>query len=111
MSKLTDTHLVITPRPMPQRRKQAAKPGSTRSKRRRPGSPTAARPSTKQAVLVALLRRRRGMTIAEAAAALGWQLHSVRGAVSGTLRKKLGLTITSETVDGRGRVYRITDQR
>ena len=51
------------------------------------------------------------MTIAEAVVATGWQSHSVRGAMSGTLRKKLGLTITSEAVDGRGRVYRITDQR
>ena len=99
-----------TPRPMPQRRKRPAKPGSART-RRDSESPAGVRPGTKQAVLVALLRRRKGMTIAEAATATGWQPHSVRGAVSGSLRKKLGLAITSETVDGRGRVYRITDQR
>jgi len=33
--------------------------------------------------------------------------HTVRGAISGALRKKLGLTVTAEKVDGRGRVYRI----
>jgi Protein of unknown function (DUF3489) len=49
------------------------------------------------------------MTIAEAVTATGWQPHSVRGALSGTVRKKLGLAITSEPVDGRGRVYRIAE--
>ena len=93
-----------------QRRKKAVKSGLPRT-RRGSESPAAARPGTKQATLIGLLRRRKGMTIAEAIAATGWQPHSVRGAVSGTLRKKLGLTITSEPVDGRGRVYRITDQR
>ena len=40
-------------------------------------------------------------------AATGWQAHSVRGAMSATLKKKLGLTITSEKIEGRSRVYRI----
>ena len=40
-------------------------------------------------------------------AALGWQAHSVRGAISGALKKKRGLTIQSEMQDGRGRIYRI----
>ena len=97
-----------TPRPIPPRRKPAAKPGSTMT-RRESGSPAAARMGTKQAVLIGLLRRRKGMTIAEAVAATGWQPHSVRGALSGTLRKKLGLAIASEPVDGRGRVYRIAN--
>lgn len=39
--------------------------------------------------------------------ATGWRAHSVRGAMSGALKKKLGLTIVSEVVEGRGRVYRI----
>ena len=96
------------PRPIPPRRKQAAKPGSARM-RRQPRPPATARPGTKQAALIGLLRRRKGMTIAEAVTATGWQSHSVRGALSGTLRKKLGLAITSEPVDGRGRVYRIAE--
>ncbi len=41
----------------------------------------------------------------------GWQAHSVRGAISGALKKKLGLSVTSETVEGRGRVYRISGGR
>jgi hypothetical protein len=40
-------------------------------------------------------------------AALGWQAHSVRGAISGALKEKRGLTIQSEMHDGRGRIYRI----
>ena len=39
--------------------------------------------------------------------AIGWQPHSVSGAISGALKKKLGLTVESEVVEGRGRVYRI----
>jgi len=67
----------------------------------------AARSGTKQALLIDLLERKKGATIAEAVEATGWQPHSVRGAISGTLKKKLGLTVTSTTVEGRGRVYRI----
>ena len=61
---------------------------------------------TKQAQVVALLRRRQGATIDEIATAIGWQNHSVRGAISGTLNRRLGVTITSEN-EKRGRVYRI----
>ena len=66
------------------------------------------RPGTKLALLTDLLRRKGGATIADAVKATGWQAHSVRGAISGALKKKLGLTIASEAVEGRERVYRIT---
>jgi glycine cleavage system aminomethyltransferase T len=72
------------------------------------GKPRAAKaPKTKQEQLVALIRRRRGATIDEMTSATGWQAHSVRGAISGTLKKKLGLAVISETVAGRGRIYRL----
>jgi len=74
-------------------------------------SPAARRPDSKQALLVDLLQRREGATIAEAMKATGWQPHSVRGAISGTLKKKLGLTVTSEKVADRGRVYRVAAKR
>jgi hypothetical protein len=48
-----------------------------------------------------------GATVAEIAAALDWQPHTVRGAIAGALKKKLGLTVTTEKVEGRGGVYRI----
>jgi hypothetical protein len=65
------------------------------------------REGTKQAALIAMLRAPDGATIAEIAAATGWQAHSVRGALSGALKKKLGLTVTSENVANRGRVYHL----
>lgn len=59
--------------------------------------------------VVALLRRPQGATIEAMIAATGWQAHTVRGAMSGALKKKAGLTITSEKVDG-GRTYRIAPE-
>lgn len=70
--------------------------------------PATYRTGTKQAQLIGMLRSEVGATIAEAVAATGWQQHTVRGAMAGALKKRLGLTITSDKVEGRGRVYRIT---
>ena len=67
------------------------------------------REGTKQATLIAMLRAPEGATIEEIMAATGWQSHTVRGAMAGALKKKLGLTITSEKVDGRGRAYKIAE--
>ena len=65
----------------------------------------APRAGTKQAKLIEMLRAEGGATIDEIAAATGWQPHTVRGAFAGALKKKLGLEVTSEKVEGRGRVY------
>jgi hypothetical protein len=64
---------------------------------------------SKQAAVITMLRRPDGATVDEVMAATGWQPHTVRGVVSGALKKKLGLTITS-TKEQRGRVYRIAEQ-
>ena len=71
--------------------------------------PTRRRSGTKQEALIAMLRAEGGATIDEIVAALDWQPHTARGAISGALKKNLGLTITSDKVDGRGRAYRITE--
>jgi hypothetical protein len=63
------------------------------------------RPSKQEAV-IAMLRRPEGGTVDEVASATGWQRHTVRGVFSGTLKKKLGLTLASAQEE-RGRVYRI----
>ncbi len=64
------------------------------------------KPKNKLAQLEAMLRRPDGATIEQISKSLVWQAHSVRGAMSGALKKKQGLTITTEkTADGR--VYRI----
>ena len=65
------------------------------------------REGTKQATLIAMLRAPEGATIEEIMAATGWQSHTVRGAMAGALKKKLGLEVTSEKVEGRGRIYRL----
>ncbi len=57
-------------------------------------------------MLVALLQRPEGASVGEMMAATGWQAHSVRGAMSGALKKGLGLTIESAPNEA-GRVYRI----
>ena len=71
-----------------------------------PGANTRApRAGTKQAKLIEMLRAEGGATIAEIAAATGWQPHTIRGAFAGALKKKFGLEVTSDKVEGRGRVY------
>ena len=98
------------PRRRSRRRRSAAgrrrrpRPHARRAARR---APRKTRDDTKQAQLIAMLRRKEGATIAQIVAATGWQPHTVRGAFAGALKKKLGLTVTSEKVEGVGRVYRI----
>jgi hypothetical protein len=50
---------------------------------------------SKQDALIAMLRRPVGVTVDEVASTMGWQRHTVRGVLSGTLKKKLGLTLAS----------------
>ena len=100
-------------------------PRPTRAKKTRSASPKAgkqeraatnakpilpARAGTKQALLIDLLQRKNGASIDELVKATGWQPHSVRGAISGALKKKLGLTVTSESIGKRGRVYQIVER-
>ena len=64
-------------------------------------------PATKVGIMVQLMRRARGVTLVELQEATGWQAHSVRGAISGTLRKRHGLEVTIGQVKNRGRVYKL----
>jgi len=66
---------------------------------------------TKHAVLLQLLNRTDGTTIPEMMQAAGWQQHSVRGFLAGTVKKKLGLALTSSKVEGELRKYRIAPSR
>ena len=70
--------------------------------------PPTQRARTKQAQIIAMLQRPEGATVAEIVEATQWQSHTVRGSISGALKKKLGLPITAEKVEGRGTVYRIS---
>ncbi len=68
------------------------------------------RAESKQSRLIAMLQQPNGATIDEIAKALEWLPHTIRGAIAGALKKKLGLKVESEKVElSRGRVYRITE--
>ena len=95
-----------TGKPVPAPR-QARGSGITRKATAATAATAAVRSGTKQARLIAMLQRPKGATIAEIAETLAWQAHTVRGAIAGVLKKKLGLAVVSETDDKRGRIYRI----
>lgn len=88
------------------RKKNASASRSTAgaNSRKKEGKPKA---KTKLAQLEAMLRRPEGATIAQISKALAWQVHSVRGAMSGALKKKQGLVVTNEKADDGQRIYRI----
>ncbi|MCA8248088.1 DUF3489 domain-containing protein [Burkholderia multivorans] len=66
------------------------------------------RENSKQAMVIRMLRRPEGATIAQICEATGWQSHTVRGTLAGALKKKLGLNVTSDK-QGEERIYRIAD--
>jgi len=92
---------------------KAAKPGTAA-----PADKPTPRAGTKQALLIELLKRPEGATVEQIAAATGWQHHTIRGAISGALKKKLGLTVAAIRIRevgpnktgarGSTTVYRIT---
>ena len=86
------------------KQKKSGKSGKSQAEKK---APRTARADSKQAQLIAMLKRAKGASIDEIVEAFDWQPHTVRGAIAGALKKKLGLDVTSEKTQGRGRVYRI----
>jgi hypothetical protein len=73
-------------------RKAKAAPTGTEPEAQLTGKPIP-RAGTKQAKMIEMLKRPEGATVEQIAAATGWQHHTIRGAISGALKKKLGLTV------------------
>jgi hypothetical protein len=90
-------------------RAAARKPGrGKKAPKRRPKAKADTRgQGSKSAHVIALLEKSKGATLAELMKATGWQAHSVRGFLSGTLRKKMGLKIESTKRGDGERVYSI----
>ncbi len=65
------------------------------------------REHSKQAIVIQMLRRPEGATVKQLCEATGWQAHTVRGTFAGAFKKKLGLNLVSDKVQGGDRVYRI----
>ena len=86
--------------------KKAAAPSGKATK----ASPGRRDPHSKQDQIVALLRQPGGATLEALVKTTGWQKHSVRGFLAGTVRKKLKLPLLSEKIDGI-RTYRIGTTR
>ena len=90
---------------------RAPKRAQADAKKAKPNAPAknAATPErgTKTAKILALLKRASGASLQQLRKATGWQAHSVRGFLSGTLKKKMGLRVASNKLQGGQRTYRI----
>lgn len=71
------------------------------------GTPYVIRTGTKQATLIAMLQRPDGATVHQVMESTGWQAHTILGAISGAIKKKLGLNVVSEKSASGERAYRI----
>ena len=85
----------------------AAAPKAAKKPKAPTKPPVAARRGTKTAKILALLRRPAGASLPELRKATGWQPHSVRGFLSGAVKKKMGLHIDSVARDDGERAYRL----
>ena len=84
--------------PKAKRPRKAAKPE---------GAAPTAREGSKKAIVLEMLRRPEGATLQEIMSVTGWMAHSVRGFISGSLSKKMGLTVESVKTPEGARAYRI----
>jgi hypothetical protein len=90
-------------------KKRAAKKETAAARKKKAAPPTAVgeRTRTKKAMVLELLRRKQGAAMSEIGKATGWQIHTIRGFISGNVTKKMGLTVESSKSEAGGRIYRI----
>jgi hypothetical protein len=88
--------------------KKQAKAASKTASKLAAKKESAAREGSKKATILELLRRKNGATLAEIAKATQWQNHSIRGFISGTLGKRMGLTVESTKTGAGERLYKIS---
>jgi hypothetical protein len=109
------TRTAASPRPsgakVTSARDQTATTTTTRKREASPEQQTAKGGVPKHAQLVQLLSRPEGASIEDMMRATDWQQHSVRGFLAGTVKKKMGLVLTSSKAEGEGRRYRISTRR
>lgn len=102
--KLNPLPVPVTPKAVKPALKAAAKPIPA-------ATAQVATSHSKQTQLIASLRTESGMTIEEMMTLTGWQAHSLRGVISGVMRKRLGLNVVSAaSASGQSRIYRIVEQ-
>jgi hypothetical protein len=107
MTKTSAKKASGTKQPAAQPRRRTASPArQSKPKIQRSGGTESAK-ATKIGSLIAQLRHGRGASLIEIADATGWQHHSIRGAISGHIKKKLGLKVASTKDDEGVRRYRI----
>ena len=88
--------------------RRSPKPATTAATNAKPTAPRGRRlQRTKKQIALSLLERSKGASIAEMQKAMGWQAHSVRGFLAGTVRKMPGVTLVSENTENGPRRYRI----
>lgn len=91
----------------PRKAKSAPNPKAPKRAHKGAQKATAARDGSKAAKVLDLLKRPEGASMKELLKATGWQAHSLRGFLSGTIREKLGLTLTSAKMEGGERTYSV----
>ena len=87
--------------------KQAPKAKASKKAPKDGGKAGSARDGSKAARVLELLKRPEGASLKELMKSTGWQPHSVRGFLSGTIRKKMGMTVTSTKTEDGERTYSI----
>jgi hypothetical protein len=87
--------------------KKSAKAKAGRKSKKAAKSETKERTGTKKAIVLEMLRRKEGARTAEIAKATNWQKHTIRGFISGTVSKRMGLAVESSKNESGERMYRL----